>query len=59
MFTDKKPEQKFDVRMIERYRARGLFDDKQWAEWLKSLSDASGNAETIPASAVMETPDSK
>lgn len=47
-------EQLFDVRMIERNRAKGLISDADYKAWQKSLQDSGANAEYLAAEVFFE-----
>ncbi len=47
-------EQLFDVRIIERNRAKGLVSDADYKAWQKSLKDAGDNADYLAADVFFE-----
>jgi hypothetical protein len=47
MTTISKPEQIFDVRLIERHVNKGKISRKDFEQYLKQLPDASDNVEVI------------
>jgi hypothetical protein len=40
----RKPDQVFDIRLIERYRAKGMFTEKEIKKFLAELPDGQENA---------------
>ena len=48
------PEQIFDIRLSERNKNKGLYDDKDYKKWVKELPDVSENADYITAADLFE-----
>ena len=60
MLKEKSPERKFDIRLLERNRAKGLVSQKNYQKWLSSLPDTSENADFIRATEIFdEEPEEK
>lgn len=53
----REPNQVFDVRLLERYRAKGLFKDKDYKKFLSDLTDSQENADYISADIVLGKPE--
>jgi len=51
-----KPDQVFDIRLIERYRAKGLFTDNELKKWLADLPDGQENVQYITAGEILGEP---
>ncbi|MCB1152066.1 hypothetical protein KDL45_00345, partial [bacterium] len=57
MSVIRKPEQLYDVRLVDRHRKTGVVQSKDYDKWLKDLPDAADNSEYITAEHItLETP---
>jgi hypothetical protein len=56
MVTISKPEQIFDVRLVERHVASGRIARKDHEQYLKQLADAAENSEVIPKDVIFDLP---
>ncbi len=45
----RRPEQIFDIRLLERNKNKGLYEDKEYKKWVKELPDVKENADFICA----------
>ena len=52
----RKPDQVFDVRLLERYRAKGMFTEKELKRFLADLPDDQENAQYITAKDLLVEP---
>ncbi|MCB9475962.1 MAG: hypothetical protein H6684_00050 [Deltaproteobacteria bacterium] len=52
MSVIRKPEQLYDVRLVDRHRKTGVVQSKDYDKWLKDLADTEDNAEYITAEQV-------
>ena len=52
----RKPDQVFDVRLIERYRAKAMFTEKEFKKFLADLPDDQENLQYITAKDMLGDP---
>lgn len=52
-----RPEQMFDIRLVERHIAQGITNRKDYEQYLRQLQDMKENAEVMPKNLFFNLPE--